>query len=92
MQSLASMIDALLKLFALGLFVRAALTWVRDRNTKKVEEYLDHIYAPFLAPIRKVVKPIQVNTSPPSALDLAPLILLLLVWWVVNPFLMWLLT
>ncbi len=92
MQSLASIISALLKLFALGLFIRAALTWVRIKNSAKVEAYLDHIYAPFLAPIRKVVKPIQVQTSPPTAFDFAPLILLMLVWWVVHPFLMWLLS
>lgn len=85
-------IDLGVKLFALGLFIRAALTWVRVKNSAKVANYLDRFYAPILAPLRKVIKPVQLSTTPPSALDLTPLLLLLLVWWFIHPFLMWILT
>ena len=91
MGKIALIVTVLVKLFALGLVVRAAVTWFRIKNSKKVEDYLDRLYAPCLAPIRKILKPIQFNTSPPTALDVSPLVLLCLVWWIIHPFLMWLL-
>jgi uncharacterized protein YggT (Ycf19 family) len=98
MEHLAEFINVALKLFVFGLIVRAILSWVylvswlQFKNSRKLEDYLDHIYRPFLAPIRKVIKPVVLNTTPPSPLDLAPWVLLLLVTQIISPFLMWLLS
>ena len=91
MHSLASLVDLLLKLFALGLFVRAVLSWITLSQARKAEQYLDHLYGPFLKPLRRAIKPLHLNTTPPSAIDFSPLVLLLVVWWLIHPFLMWLL-
>jgi uncharacterized protein YggT (Ycf19 family) len=91
MQSVAQLVTVALKLFVLGLIVRVVLSWVHSTQTRKVELFLDKIYEPLLRPLRRVIKPIKLNTSPPSSLDLAPLALVLAVWWLVHPLLMWIL-
>jgi uncharacterized protein YggT (Ycf19 family) len=89
MRTLASAVDVLVRIFALGLFVHCLLSWVGV--TKRLRERLEKVYAPFLNPIRKVIKPVELKTSPPTLLDIAPLLLMLLVWWFVRPFLIWVL-
>ena len=89
MRKIALLIDVAVRLFALGLFMRVVLTWVQLKPANPVVKYLDRIYNPLLAPLRKVVKPISLKTNPPSALDITPLLLLLMIWGFVHPFLMW---
>lgn len=91
MRTLSDIVDVAIKVFAFGLFCRAVLTWVAAPAARKAGPYLDRIYNPFLIPLRKVLKPLHLNTTPPSAIDLTPLVLLILVWWLIHPFAMWLL-
>jgi uncharacterized protein YggT (Ycf19 family) len=88
---LRDIVEVVLKLFSLGLFVRVMLSWVKLPMTQKVEKYLDRFYFPFLTPVRKAIKPIQLNTTPPFQVDLSPIVVLLVIWWLVYPFLMWIL-
>lgn len=92
MRTAANFVDVALKVFALGLVIRALLSWVTPPAARKAEQYLDRLYNPFLAPLRKLFKPLQLNTTPPSTVDLAPLVLLFLIWWFIHPFAMWLLS
>ena len=89
MKAIAQLIIVALKLFVLGLIVRMVLSWVRSPQTRKVEVFLDKVYEPLLCPLRRLIKPIRLSTSPPTSLDLAPLALILIVWWLVHPLLMW---
>lgn len=91
MRFVASLVDLVLKLFTLGLFIRMVLSWVRIGGLYRFERFLDQFYAPFLSPLRRLIRPLPMGGSPPVALDLAPLVLLLLIWLAVHPFLMWVL-
>ncbi len=89
MKPIVQLLDLALKLFVLGLLVQMVLSWFRSPRTRKVEAFLRRVYDPVLRPIRQVVKPITLNTSPPTSVDLAPLILILLIWWLLYPLLLW---
>ena len=84
-------IDLLIKAFALGLFVSILLGWFEIPSLRKIQRILDAFYDVFLDPIRRYVRPVRFGASSLVGLDLAPLILLLLVWWLMHPFLMWML-
>ena len=84
-------IDFLIKAFALGLFVSILLGWFEIPSLRKIQRILDAFYGVFLDPIRRYVRPVRFGASSLVGLDLAPLILLLLVWWLMHPFLMWVL-
>ena len=85
-------LDLLIKLFALGLFMTMLLSWFDAYPLRKVQRLLNRFYDIFLNPIRRYVRPIRLGPSAPVGLDLAPLILLFLLWWLVHPFLMWVLS
>jgi len=89
MKPLAQLVTTALKLAVLGLVVRMVLSWIRSPQTRKAEVFLDKIYEPVLRPIRQIIKPIPLKTSPPTNLDLAPLVLIVAIWWLVQPLLMW---
>lgn len=91
MKVIAQLVTAALKLFVLGLIVRAVLSWVQSPQVRKMELFLDKIYEPALRPLRQLIKPIKLNTSPTTSLDVAPLVLVVAIWWFVHPLLMWIL-
>lgn len=90
--SIGHTVDLLIKLFAFGLFVSIILNWVDVYGLRKVQRMLNRIYDIFLNPIRRYVRPIRLSPSAPVGLDLAPLVLLFLIWWLIHPFLMWVLS
>ncbi len=81
-----------LKFFALGLFITILLNWFRPIAWAGFQRHLNRFYDIFLDPLRRYIKPIKLFPSAPVALDLAPLVLLLLIWLIIHPFLMWLLS
>jgi uncharacterized protein YggT (Ycf19 family) len=89
--SLRQFVDFLIKAFALGLFASILLSWFDIYALRKIQRTLQAFYGVFLDPIRRYVRPVRFGASSPAGLDLAPLILLFLVWWLVHPFLMWVL-
>jgi uncharacterized protein YggT (Ycf19 family) len=93
MTQIARIVDVLIRLFALGLFVRMFLGWIAPAGLalRPVMLYLDKVYEPVLRPLRRIIKPVKLNLNPPTSIDLSPLILLLGLWWFVHPFAMWLL-
>ena len=84
-------IDLVVKAFALGLFISIILDWMNPAGLREMQAFLNRFYDRFLDPIRRYVRPIKFFRGAPVGLDLAPLILLLLVWWIIHPFLMWIL-
>lgn len=89
MNGINDLTDACIKLFTLGLFVRVVMSWLKTPTTSKAAVFLDRIYGPCLAPIKKTIKPLQLKTSPPTQVDLSPVVLILLLVVLVRPFLMW---
>ena len=89
--TLHQFIDFLIKAFAFGLFFSILLGWFEIPALRKIQRALDAFYGVFLDPIRRYVRPVRFGASSPVGLDLAPLILLFLVWWLMHPFLMWVL-
>ena len=84
-------VDMAIRLFALGLFVYIVLQWMSVPRLWKVQRFLERIYEPLLNPIRRCIRPVRIFPDAPGAIDLSPLILLLLLWLFVHPFLMWVL-
>lgn len=91
MSLLVKIVDIGIRLFALGLFVYIVLQWVSIPALWRVQRFLERIYEPLLNPIRRCIRPIRIFPDAPGAVDLSPLILLLLLWIFVHPFLMWVL-
>ena len=91
MRILAQLVTAAVKLFVLGLLVRIVLSWLRSPATRAAERWLDRIYEPLLAPIRRLIPPVRLGDPNAPRLDLAPLILLLAIWLLIHPLLMWIL-
>jgi len=91
MTSLRLAADFVIKAFAFGLFVTIILNWVDVYAFVEAKRHLNRFYDIFLEPIRRYVKPVKMAPSAPIGLDLAPLVLLALVWWFIHPFLMWVL-
>lgn len=89
---LRAVVDLGLKLFALGLLVTVLLNWFHPPSLRAVQQGLNRFYDCFLNPIRRHVRPFKLSRSAPAAIDLAPLLLLLLVWLFLHPFLMWVLS
>lgn len=89
---MADIIGLAIRLFALGLFVYLILELVCPPSLWKLRRLLQTIYEPLLNPIRRCIRPIRIFRDAPSAIDLSPVILLLLIWWLVYPFIMWVLT
>jgi uncharacterized protein YggT (Ycf19 family) len=89
---LREIVDLGVRLFALGLFLGMLLDWFDPAALRGVRSALNRFYEPFLAPLRRRVRPFRLSRSAPAAIDPAPLILLLLVWLLVHPFLMWVLS
>ncbi len=91
MSELRQLIDLLLRIFALGLFITVILNLVVTNPPNKFHKQLNAFYDRFLNPLRRSIKPVKLSASAPSGIDFTPLILLVLVWWAVHPFLMWVL-
>ena len=89
MPLLADIVDLALRVFALGLFVAVILNWLDVAVAASVRGALNRFYDIFLDPIRRFIRPVKFFSSAPAGLDMTPLILLLLIWWLVHPFLMW---
>jgi len=91
MNGMAHFIDVLLRVFTFGLFFRMVLSWIQPSaaRLRPVALYLDRVYEPILRPLRRVIKPIKIGAHPPTTLDVSPVVLLLGLWWIVHPFLMW---
>lgn len=83
--------DLILRLFAFGLFITIIMDWVMSQPPTGFRKAIKDFYRPFLAPIQRYVKPIKISPNAPVGLDISPLVLLMLVWWVIHPFLMWIL-
>lgn len=92
MNTLRDLVDLAIKAFALGLFVTIILNWIGGQALLEPRRNLNKFYDIFLDPIRRYVKPVRFSPSAPVGLDLAPLVLLALVWWLMHPFLMWVLS
>lgn len=86
---LGNLIDMFIRAFALGLFIHILLSWLAPGKLIELRKILEAVYEPFLRPIRRVVRPLKLSSSAPVGVDLAPVILLLLVWLFVHRFLMW---
>ena len=91
MELIRDLVDAALRLFALGLFVSVLLNWILSHPATGFRKQLDGFYEPFLKPIRRYLKPVKLSPNAPVGMDLSPLVLLLAVWWAIHPFLMWVL-
>lgn len=89
MKQIAGLIDLAFRVFTLGLFVRIVFSWIRPSSLHGLVVLLDKVYEPVLQPMRRLIKPLRVNGNPPVSLDLYPLVLLLCLWLVAHPFLMW---
>ena len=89
MDTLRKLVDLFLRLFALGLVASIVLNWISPLRLRWIQGKLNSFYDIFLNPIRRYVKPVRLGGSAPVGLDLAPLILLLLIWWIFHPLLMW---
>ena len=89
MNGILDLIDVCIRLFAFGLFVRVVMSWVKTPSTSKAAMFLDRIYDPCLAPLKTTIKPLRLNTTPPTQVDLSPIVLILLLVLVVRPFLIW---
>lgn len=87
-----SLVDVAIKVFALGLFVSIVLNWLNIRALSEVQYFLNRFYDVFLNPIRHYIRPVRFGSSAPLGLDLSPLILLALIWWLIHPFLTWVLS
>ncbi len=77
-----------LRLFALGLFASWFLDLVLSRPPGRLRRLLSGFYAPFLDPIRRVIRPVRILPGS-VAVDFSPLILILFIWLVLHPFLEW---
>jgi uncharacterized protein YggT (Ycf19 family) len=91
MSPLRNIAELLIKAFAFGLFVTIVLNWIDVFALAEAKRYLNKFYDIFMDPIRRYIKPVRFGPSAPMGLDLAPLVLLTLIWWIVYPFLMWVL-
>lgn len=89
---LRTLVDLAIKLFALGLFAAILLEWFAPPGLHGLTTTLKGFYERFLAPIRRHVRPFRLSRSAPAAIDPAPWLLLLLLWWIIHPFLMWVLS
>ena len=89
MRLLTQIATTLTKLLVLGILVRVVLSWLRSPQFRKAEVFLDRIYEPALTGIRQFVDPLVRKLSPQLQVDLAPFLLILLIWWVLHPLLMW---
>lgn len=61
-------------LYAFGLMAYVLLSWVKSPSTEKIRLELEKFYVPFLAPLRRNIKPVNFGGT---ALDLTPAILLI---------------
>lgn len=88
---LRELVDLIIRLFALGLFVSVVLDWIMSGPAVGFRRRLDQLYEPFLKPIQRYVRPIKLSPTAPTGIDLSPLVLLLAIYWLVHPFIMWVL-
>ncbi len=78
MFGLASVILRLLDVYAIIVIAAALITWVRPNPYNPVVKFLRRVTEPVLAPIRSLVPPEKLG-----GLDISPMILLFLIWYVI---------
>ena len=66
---LARLVYTAFNIYALGLIVYAACTWVQHPTATKIKAWLHRWYDPLLASLRRVIKPVQIGTA---RVDFAP--------------------
>ena len=76
MSSLIGVIQTILSLYSLAIILNSFIGMMVDRD-HPVARLLRQITEPLLAPLRRVVPPVQVGGG---LLDLSPMVALLLVW------------
>ncbi len=78
--SLVQLFGVLVNVYTLVLLVYAILSWIPDLRGGRFEYYLAMVVEPLLIPIRRVIPPI-------GGLDIAFLVLILVLQFVVRPLL-----
>ncbi len=76
----AQLLDWLVQIYTIVLLVYAVLSWIPDLRYSRFERALATFVEPLLAPIRRVIPPI-------GGLDIAFLILILLLQFLIRPLL-----
>ena len=76
MSGIISLLIVILYAFIIVMFVRIAFSWVSPFPTNPVSRFAFQVTEPLLAPIRRFVPPV-------SGLDLSPMVLLLLAYFVI---------
>lgn len=59
--------------YALGLIIYVACTWIQHPTAAKVREWLHRWYEPVLEALRRAIKPVTIGTK---RVDFTPLVLL----------------
>ena len=70
---LARLVYMAFNVYALGLIVYSACTWVQHPQASRVRAWLHRWYDPVLGQLRRIIRPVQMGTS---RVDFAPLALL----------------
>jgi YggT family protein len=76
MGGIISLLIVVLYVFIIVMFIRIAFSWVSPFPTNPVSRFAFQVTEPFLAPIRRFVPPV-------SGLDLSPMVLLLLAYFII---------
>ena len=74
---LANLITGLLYLFIIVLFIRVIFSWISPYPTNPVYRFTYQVTEPVLGPVRRVLPPM-------SGVDLSPLIVTLVVYFVIG--------
>lgn len=74
---LANLITGLLYLFIIVLFIRVIFSWISPYPTNPVYRFTYQVTEPVLGPVRRVLPPM-------SGIDLSPLIVTLVVYFVIG--------
>jgi YggT family protein len=74
---LANVIQGLLYLFIIVLFIRVIFSWISPYPTNPVYRFTYQVTEPVLGPVRRVLPPM-------SGVDLSPLVVTLVVYFVIG--------
>ena len=82
---MAGLIDTLLTMFVVALFVRSILTWFPISPHNPFKLMVEKITEPVLAPLRRYLPRF-------GSIDLAPLVTIIVILWVIRPLVLRILT
>jgi len=74
---LANVVQGLLYLFIIVLFIRVIFSWISPYPTNPVYRFTYQVTEPVLGPVRRVLPPM-------SGVDLSPLVVTLVVYFVIG--------